>query len=214
MSIRVLIADDHQVVRKGLIYFFQTQSDIEIVGEAGNGEEVLSFLTDKKAVDIVLMDVQMPRMDGIEATQKIHEKFPNVKVLMLTSFSDYNSVIPAIKAGASGYQLKDADPENLAEAIRKVKNGENMVDEKAASHLFRHVSRSEEEEEKAKLRELTKRELDVLKEMVNGKNNKLIAEDLYITEKTVKTHVSNILSKLEVQDRTQAALFAVKYLEK
>ncbi|MBB6451833.1 two-component system NarL family response regulator [Salirhabdus euzebyi] len=212
MGIRVLIVDDHQVVRKGLVYFFNTLDDIEIAGEAANGEEAIQFLQQENEVDVVLLDVQMPVMDGVEAAQQIRSLFPKTKILMLTSFSDYNSVIPAIKAGASGYQLKDADPEILANAIRKVADGEKMIDHKAASHLFQHVSGNEEEEKKAKLAQLTNRELDVLQEMMNGKSNKEIANDLYITEKTVKTHVSNILSKLEVHDRTQAALFGVKYL--
>ncbi|MCP8615326.1 response regulator transcription factor [Salirhabdus salicampi] len=209
---KVLIVDDHQVVRKGLIYFFQTQRDIEVVGEAASGAEALQLLR-QESVDVVLLDVQMPEMDGIEATKQIRNQYPTVKVLILTSFSDYHSVIPAIKAGASGYQLKEADPEMLVEAIRKVYNGKKMIDEKAARHLFQHVTGTEEEEERTKLNDLTKRELDVLKVMMKGKSNKEIAKELYITEKTVKTHVSNILSKLEVQDRTQAALFGVKYLK-
>ncbi|MBO8157707.1 MAG: response regulator transcription factor [Bacillaceae bacterium] len=208
---RILVVDDHQVVRKGLVYFFQTQKDLEIVGEASNGKEALDLL-EKEQVDVVLLDVQMPEMDGIEATRKIKELYPQTNVLILTSFSDYNSVIPAIKAGASGYQLKDAEPEELAHAIRKVQTGEKMIDQKAAIHLFQHVSHDENNEEKKRLDELTKREMEVLKEMMKGKSNKEIASDLFITEKTVKTHVSNILSKLEVHDRTQAALFAVKYL--
>jgi DNA-binding NarL/FixJ family response regulator len=212
MSVRILIVDDHQIVRKGLVYYFQTLSDIEIAGEASNGQEALDFLKKDNKVDVVLLDVQMPVMDGIDAAKQISEQYSATKVLMLTSFSDYNSVIPAIKAGASGYQLKDADPELLANAIRKVYQGEKMIDQTAATHLFQHVT-GDEEDKKKKLDELTNREKDVLKEMTKGKSNKEIANDLYITEKTVKTHVSNILSKLEVHDRTQAALFAVKFLD-
>ncbi|TCT18000.1 LuxR family two component transcriptional regulator [Melghiribacillus thermohalophilus] len=212
MTIRIVIVDDHHVVRKGLFYFFQTQKDLEIVGEATNGKEALDLLTNQPA-DVVLLDVQMPEMDGIEATKKIKERFPETRVLILTSFSDYHSVIPAIQAGASGYQLKDAEPEELARAIRNVYDGKKMIDEKAAVHLFQHISPDHLDEDKKRLHELTKREMEVLQELMKGKSNKEIARDLFITEKTVKTHVSNILSKLEVHDRTQAALLAVKHLD-
>jgi DNA-binding NarL/FixJ family response regulator len=211
MSIRVLIADDHQVVRKGLIYFFQTQKDIDIVGEASSGKEVLQFLADS-SVDVLLLDVQMPDMDGIETTKKIRQQNKELKILMLTSFSDYDTVIPAIQAGANGYQLKDIDPVKLTEAIHNVFNGETIIDSKAAAHLMTHVNGTREEQQR--LQDLTNRELDVLQEISRGNSNKEIASNLYITEKTVKTHVSNILSKLELHDRTQAALFAIKYLKK
>ncbi|MBM7571610.1 response regulator [Aquibacillus albus] len=213
MSIRLIIADDHQVVRKGLTFFLQTQNEMEIIGEASSGKEVLELLK-KNEVDVVLLDVQMPTMDGVETTKAIRSQFENVKILMLTSFSDYDSVIPAIKAGANGYQLKDIDPIQLAESIRKVYQGETAIDAKAAAHLFAHVNGTNETMEDQKLDDLTNRELDVLKEIREGKSNKEIAADLFITEKTVKTHVSNLLSKLELHDRTQAALYAVKHLKK
>ncbi len=213
MAIKILIADDHQVVRKGLVFFFQTQSDIEVVAEASNGKEALDIIKAKE-IDVALLDVQMPEMDGVEAAKAIRAENDQVKMMMLTSFSDYDSVIPAIQAGANGYQLKDVEPDELAEAIRRVVKGESTITAKAASHLMTHVTGDNEKEERAKIDSLTKRESDVLEEIMKGKSNKEISSSLYITEKTVKTHVSNILSKLEVHDRTQAALFAVKYLKK
>lgn len=213
MAIKILIADDHQVVRKGLVFFFQTQTDIEVVAEASNGKEALDIIKAKE-IDVALLDVQMPEMDGVEAAKAIRTENDQVKIMMLTSFSDYDSVIPAIQAGANGYQLKDVEPDELAEAIRRVVKGESTITAKAASHLMTHVTGDNEKEERAKIDSLTKRESDVLEEIMKGKSNKEISSSLYITEKTVKTHVSNILSKLEVHDRTQAALFAVKYLKK
>lgn len=210
--IRTLIVDDHQVVRKGLMFFFRTQQDIEVVGEASNGKEALTVLKDID-VDVVLLDVQMPEMDGIETTKAIRDNYPQIKILMLTSFSDYDHVIPAIQAGANGYQLKDIEPNELADAIRKVFKGIQMIDPEAATQLMTHITSSKDSEEIKKLESLTKREQDVLKEMMKGKSNKEVGATLYITEKTVKTHVSNIFSKLQVQDRTQAALFGVRYMK-
>ena len=207
MAIRVLIADDHHVVRRGLIFFLQTQKDIEIAGEASNGKEAIQ-LVERLQPDVVLMDLIMPVMDGIEATRSIKLMFPDVHIMMLTSFSDKDHVIPAIEAGAAGYQLKDIEPDELVESIRKLVHGENTLHPKATNHLLTRINQNEGKELHL---QLTKREHDVLKEIASGKSNKEIAAALYITEKTVKTHVSNIFSKLEVADRTQAALYAVKH---
>lgn len=208
MAIRVLIADDHHVVRRGLVFFLKTQPEIEIIGEAKNGREAVEWIESKQP-DVVLMDLDMPEMNGIEATRKIKEKHPNVKIMILTSFSDQDHVIPAIEAGASGYQLKDVEPDVLVQAIIQLMKGENQLHPKATSHLLSHLTNKNSTQRKP-LDELTKRELEVLREIAKGKSNKEIASSLYITEKTVKTHVSNLLSKLELSDRTQAALFAVK----
>jgi DNA-binding NarL/FixJ family response regulator len=207
MKVRVLVADDHHVVRRGLIFFLKTQQEIEIAGEAKDGLEAVEQ-TGKLKPDIVLMDLDMPNMNGIEATRLIKQKYPETKVLMLTSFSDQDHVIPALEAGASGYQLKDIEPDELVKAIVQVMHGENQLHPKATSHLLSHLSNKDKK--KSPLDELTKRELDVLKEIAEGKSNKEIAASLFITEKTVKTHVSNLLSKLEISDRTQAALLAVR----
>jgi DNA-binding NarL/FixJ family response regulator len=208
VSIRVLIVDDHHVVRRGLVFFLRTQKDLEIIGEAANGKEAVEQAKLLKP-DIILMDLMMPEMDGIQATKIIKQELPDIKIMMLTSFSDQDHVIPALEAGASGFQLKDIQPDELVTSIKKIIGGENQLHPKATSHLLANLS-NKNKQEKNLLAELTKRELDVLKEISNGKSNKEIAASLFITEKTVKTHVSNLLSKLELADRTQAALYAVR----
>ncbi|MDO6848987.1 response regulator transcription factor [Priestia megaterium] len=209
MKIKILIADDHHVVRKGLAFFLQTQPDLEIVGEASNGEEALKLATSLEP-HIVLMDLSMPVLDGIEATKELKKQAPHIQVMILTSFSDQDHVIPALEAGASGYQLKESDPDELVAAIRKLMNGENQLHPKVTTHLLTRLTKSSEKKVNF-IDHLTKREKDVLKEIAKGKSNKEIGASLHITEKTVKTHVSNILSKLGVQDRTQAALYAVQH---
>ncbi len=206
--IRVLIADDHHVVRRGLIFFLKTQKDIEVIGEALNGREAVDKALELNP-DVVLMDLSMPVMDGAEAARKIKEKNRHIHILILSSYSDQDHVIPAIKAGASGYQLKDVQPDELAAAIRAVVSGESQLHPKVTAHVMSHLSSGESRSTKLH-EELTRREKEVLCEIAAGKSNKEIASTLVITEKTVKTHVSNILSKLEVADRTQAALYAVK----
>ncbi|WP_274308083.1 response regulator [Solibacillus daqui] len=206
--IRVLIADDHHVVRRGLLFFLKTQKDIEVVGEAKNGVEAIE-LVQKFEPDIVLMDLVMPEMDGIQATKKIKSKWPDIKVLMLTSFSDKDHVLPAMEAGASGYQLKDIEPDDLVESIRQIMRGENTLHPEATTQLEEGLR--EEENKPHFINPLTPREQDVLAELTKGKSNREIASSLFVTEKTVKTHISNIFTKLQVQDRTQAALYAVKH---
>ncbi|AJD90615.1 LuxR family transcriptional regulator [Jeotgalibacillus malaysiensis] len=208
MSIKLLIADDHHVVRRGLVFFLKTQKDIEIVGEAKNGVEAVAMVK-KFQPDVVLMDLVMPEMDGIEATREIKRALPSTEIMMLTSFSDQDHVVPAIEAGAAGYQLKDIEPDELADSIRKLMNGENTLHPKATSHLMTRVN--QDEPSPHEVHQLTRRERDVLLELAKGKSNKEIASSLFITEKTVKTHISNLFSKLEVSDRTQAALYAVKH---
>ncbi len=209
MKIKILIADDHHVVRKGLVFFLQTQPDLEVVGEASNGEEAIKLATSLEP-HIVLMDLSMPVLDGIEATKELKKQAPHIQVMILTSFSDQGHVIPALEAGASGYQLKESDPDELVAAIRKLMNGENQLHPKVTTHLLTRLTKSSEKKVNF-IDHLTKREKDVLKEIAKGKSNKEIGAALHITEKTVKTHVSNILSKLGVQDRTQAALYAVQH---
>lgn len=208
MAIRVLIADDHHVVRRGLVFFLKTQEMIEVVGEAANGKEAVE-LAGKLNPDLILMDLVMPEMDGIQATKLIKSELPEIKIMMLTSFSDQEHVIPAVEAGASGYQLKDIQPDELVSSIKRVMNGEDQLHPKATSLVMKHLSSNNRQERKP-LDDLTKRELEVLKEIASGKSNKEIASSLFITEKTVKTHVSNVLAKLGLADRTQAALYAVR----
>lgn len=206
--IRVLIADDHHVVRRGLLFFLKTQKDIEVVGEASNGEEAVQLATALEP-DIILMDLVMPKLNGIEATAKVKELLPKTEILMLTSFSDRDHVIPALEAGAAGYQLKDIEPDELVKSIRQIMGGEHILHPDATITL--EAQREELANAPHTANPLTPRERDVLAELTKGKSNKEIASSLFVTEKTIKTHISNIFSKLEVQDRTQAALYAVKH---
>ena len=206
--IRVLIADDHHVVRRGLLFFLKTQKDIEVVCEAKNVIEAVT-LAESLQPDIILMDLVMPELDGIQATKRIKEKYPQIQILMLTSFSDRDHVVPAMEAGAAGYQLKDIEPDDLVQSIRQIMLGKNILHPEATTTLEKE--REEEENAPHRLNPLTPREQDVLAELTKGKSNREIASSLFVTEKTVKTHISNIFTKLSVQDRTQAALYAVKH---
>ncbi|MBY8912680.1 response regulator transcription factor [Bacillus sp. YC2] len=204
---KIVIADDHHVVRKGLRFFFATQEDIEVVGEASTGAEALQAAQETKP-DIILMDLSMPDMDGIEAARIASERFPDISIVVLTSYSDQQHVIPALKAGAKAYQLKDAQPDDLVRTLRQVYSGRYQLSADIMPHVLTHMR--QDDQDKEKYYQLTRREKDVLKEIAGGKSNKEIASSLFISEKTVKTHVSNLLSKLDLSDRTQAALFAVK----
>ncbi|KIV75994.1 DNA-binding response regulator, LuxR family [Bacillus mycoides] len=211
MKIKVLLVDDHTVVLKGLAFFLSTQEDFELVGEANNGKEAL-VKVGETSPDVVLMDLYMPEMDGIEATTCIKKEYPNVKVIVLTSFSDQAHVLPALKAGASGYILKDIEPDQLVEAIRSAYKGNIQLHPDIANALLSQTLPQEEKEEEPSVQVdvLTARENEVLQLLTKGMSNKEIASVLVITEKTVKAHMSSILSKLHLSDRTQAALYAVK----
>ena len=188
--------------------FLELQDDIEVVGEAENGLEAVEQ-TRQQGPDVVLMDLVMPEMDGIEATRQICALFPGTKVIALTSFAGDDKVFPAIKAGAAGYQLKDVSPHDLVDAVRAAHRGETLLHPEIAKKLMAEVATREEKSEPDP-DVLTERELDVLGLIARGFSNHQIAEELTISEKTVKTHVSNILSKLHVDDRTQAAIYALK----
>ncbi|REJ10928.1 response regulator [Halobacillus trueperi] len=209
MKIRVMLVDDHLVVLRGLKFFLNTQEDIEVIGEVENGEKALNAYKEWNP-DVVLMDLMMPVMDGVEATKKLRAAHPEAKVVVLTSYSDQDHVIPALQAGAVGYQLKDVDPDELVKTIRAAFKGEKLLHPKATNLLLEQMSNGGEKKEPGVHFKLTNREKDVLYQITLGKSNKEIASDLYITEKTVKTHVSNLLSKLQVHDRTQAAIYAMK----
>lgn len=205
--IRVLITDDHEIVRKGLTVLLATEKDIKVVGEARDGQEA----TEKAATlkpDVVLMDLMMPRMDGIEATRKITEANPEVRVLVLTSFAADDKVFPAVKAGALGYLLKDTGPEELLEGIRRVHRGEPSLEPDIARKVLQELSHPGKQ--KPTTDPLTERELEVLRLISKGLSNKEIAAAIFIAEWTVRTHVSNILGKLHLASRTQAALYALK----
>ncbi len=203
MAIRILIADDHSVVRQGLRMFLGLDPDLEVVGEAADGAEALRLARELKP-DVILMDLLMPVMDGIAATQAVRREVPDTEVLALTSVLEDASVVGAIRAGAIGYLLKNTEADELRRAIRAAADGQVQLSPEAAARLMREVRAPESPEA------LTDRETDVLRLLADGKANKEIAHSLGIGEKTVKTHVSNILAKLGVQSRTQAALYAVK----
>jgi DNA-binding NarL/FixJ family response regulator len=203
MTIRILIVDDHSVVRQGLRMFLSLDPEIEVVGEANNGAEAVESVKEVKP-DVVLMDLLMPVMDGIEATKTIRRQYPDTEVIALTSVLEDNAVVGAIRAGAIGYLLKDTEADELVRAIKAAASGQVQLSPKAAERLMREI-RAPESPEK-----LTEREIDVLRLLAEGLSNKEIAGELTISETTVKTHVSNILMKLDVPSRTQAALYAVK----
>jgi two-component system, NarL family, response regulator LiaR len=203
MTIRVLLADDHTVVRQGLRMFLSLDPELEVVGEASNGAEALQ-LARELLPDVVLMDLLMPVMDGITAIAAIRSELPDVEVIALTSVLEDASVVGAVRAGAIGYLLKDTEADELREAIKAAAAGQVQLSPRAATRLLREVRAPESPET------LTERETDVLRLLAKGLSNKEIARELVIGEKTVKTHVSNILSKLGVPSRTQAALYAVR----
>lgn len=205
-KIRVLIADDHEVVRQGLRTFLEVQGDVEVVGEAGDGEEAVS-LVEALAPDVVVIDLVMPRVGGIEAIRRIHELLPSTKVIVLTSFADDEKVFAAVRAGAAGYLLKDVRPQELGEAIRTVSRGDALLHPAVAAKLMHEFAHADKP---AGSQALTDRETDVLRLISGGRSNKEIALELGVAEKTVKTHVSSILQKLHLADRTQAALYAVR----
>ncbi len=203
MTIRILIADDHMVVRQGLRMFLSLDPDLEIVGEAADGAEAVKKAHELKP-DVVLMDLLMPVMDGISAIGAIRRELPDTEVLALTSVLEDALVIGAVKAGAIGYMLKDTHADELCRAIKAAAAGQVQLSPRAAARLMREVRVPDSPET------LTERETEVLRLLAQGQSNKEIASTLTIGEKTVKTHVSNILSKLGVQSRTQAALYAVR----
>ena len=201
--IRVLLVDDHAVVRKGLRAFLQLQPDIEVVGEAAGGQAAIRAAVAGHA-EVVLMDLVMPQGDGVEAIRALADAAPGARVLVLTSFVEEGRIFAAMQAGAAGYLLKDVEPDQLAAAIRDVHRGRPALHPEVAARLMRRAA------EPAGMEPLTPREREVLRLVVEGFANKQIARRLQITEKTVKTHVSNILQKLGVEDRTQAAVLAIR----
>ncbi|MBI2756366.1 MAG: response regulator transcription factor [Chloroflexi bacterium] len=206
-KIRVLIVDDHGVVREGLRAYLDLEPDLDVVGEARDGREGLKR-TLELSPDVVLMDLLMPNMDGVEATQAIKQARPAVHVIVLTSFVDDEKVVPAIKAGATSYLLKDVAAIDLARAIRGAYAGQAQLHPEVARRLMQQVTAPRKHEAAA---DLTEREGEVLRLVAQGRSNKEIARELVVSERTVKGHVSNILGKLGLQDRTQAALYAVRH---
>jgi NarL family two-component system response regulator LiaR len=206
-TIRILVADDHVVVRQGIRALLATEPDIEVVGEAENGREAVAE-TDRLQPDVILMDLVMPEMDGIEAIRRITAHQPEARILVLTSFAADDKVFPAIKAGALGYLLKDSGPEELVDAIHQVHRGESSLHPAVARKLLQELSHPPKQPPTPE--PLTEREVEVLRLVAQGRSNQEIAEELVISEATARTHVSNILRKLHLASRTQAALYALR----
>jgi DNA-binding NarL/FixJ family response regulator len=212
VTIRVLIADDHAVVRQGLRTFLELQDEIEVVGEAADGIEAV-HRAEEMAPDVVVMDVRMPRSTGIEAARRIRERLPDTKVIMLTVSDSEEDLYAAVKAGASGYLLKEISIEELADAVRAVARGHSLISPSMASKLlteFNALVQQAEERHRSLLPSLTDRELDVLKLVAKGLTNREISEELYISENTVKNHVRNILEKLHLHSRMEAVVYAMR----
>jgi NarL family two-component system response regulator LiaR len=205
MTIRVLLADDHRMVREGLRLFLELDPELEIIAEAADGAEAVN-LTRRLHPDVVLMDILMPIMDGISATTMILQELPDIGVIVLTSVLEHSSIIRAVKAGAKGYLLKDIEANDLCQAVKAAARGQVQLSPQVSVHLMQEVQLSTT----SSVKNLTERESDVLRLLAQGHSNKDIAQHLHVVEDTVKSHVRHILSKLGVQSRTQAALYAMR----
>lgn len=205
--IKVVFVDDHEMVRIGVSSYLSAQPDIEVVGEAGNGKEGVELALSLRP-DIILMDLVMKEMDGIEATRQIIEKWPEAKIIIVTSFLDDEKVYPALEAGATSYMLKTSKASEIANAVRVTHSGQPVLEPEVTGKM---MMKMRQKNTMLPHEELTEREMEVLKLIAEGKTNQEIADELFIALKTVKTHVSNILSKLQVQDRTQAVIYAFRH---
>lgn len=220
--VTVLLADDHKLFREGLKRILNMEPDLEVIGECADGNQVLEFCKRRKP-DVVLLDINMPAANGVVTTEKLLEQHPDIKIIILSIHDDESYVFETLRKGASGYLLKDMEAESLIEAIRTVAEGNAYIHPKVTGKLINQLRRMTYLDEigAASSREtapkppvhnpLTKREIEVLKLMAQGKSNKMIGEHLFISEKTVKNHVSSILQKMEVEDRTQAVIYSIKY---
>lgn len=213
--IRIMIVDDQSLVRDGLAMLLNLRPELEVVGTANNGMEAVQKAEEFQP-EIILMDIRMPHTNGVEGTRLIKEQFPNIKVLMLTTFNDSELIFEALEQGASGYLLKDMATDTIVRAILTAHAGGVVLPQDITAQIVKELKRTKvdsiaEQRVPEQIGQLTEREIEVLRELGYGLNNKEIAEKLFITEGTVKNHVSNIISKLELRDRTQAAIFAVRY---
>lgn len=209
-KIKILLVDDHSLVRQGLKQILELEGDIEIIGQAGDGEEALVKVQQLKP-DIVLLDINMPKLNGIKTLRRLKDLDKTTKVIMLTFHEDQEYLFETINLGANGYVLKDSESECLIKAVRDVYKGSTYIHPNLTTGLVREFSRKSNDEDEAKENKLTRREYEVLTLIAEGLNNKEIANSLFISEKTVKNHVSNIFKKIDVNDRTQAAIYAYKH---
>ena len=210
--IKVLIADDHRVVREGLVAILKTKENIEVVGEAQDGQEAVEKARTLEP-DVILMDVSMPRMGGVEATRLIKREFPHIGIVALTMYEEQQYIFDLVRAGATGYLLKDTDSAQIVEAIRAIYRGESLIHPSVASKILAEFSLLAQKKGKKPSwveHDLTEREITVLRLVADGKTNKEIANSLGLSEKTVKNHVRNIFHKLQVYDRTQAAILGIR----
>lgn len=203
--IRILLVDDHEMVRIGVSAYLQAQDDMEVAGEASNGEEAVKMALELRP-DVILMDMVMPVMNGAEATEAIIREWPEAKIMIVTSFLDDDKVYPALKAGAVSYILKTSKASRIADSIRETMNGTPVLEPEVMSKMMKQMRH-----ERVLHEELTEREMEILLLLANGYTNQEIADELYIALKTVKSHVSNLLAKLEVHDRTQAVIYAFQH---
>lgn len=203
---KIIMTDDHHIVREGMKFLLSTTEDIRVVDDFGTGAETLEFLSENyQGIDLVLLDLVMPEMDGIEVTKRIKSEYPEIKVLVLSSYTSEEYIRPVFAAQADGYIIKEMEAEELIESIKNVIEGEKVIH----PDILEVIGRGGDMPHKKNV--LSTREIEVLKEIVKGKSNREIGQALFVSEKTVKTHVSHILNKLEVSDRTQAVIYAIKY---
>lgn len=216
MPIRILIADDHALLRQGIRNFLSLESDFEIIGEAADGEETIRRASELRP-DILLLDINMPKGNGIEVATRLRETHPEIRILALTIHDDENYMMKMIQSGAAGYLLKDVEPSMMVQAIRRVHAGESFVEPSLTAKLFRGITDREAQKPApqapgmSESDKLSAREIEVLRLIGRGMSNAEIARELYLSEKTVKNHLTNIFRKIQVSDRTQAVLFAIKH---